>query len=47
MTVFTFRGRSFTAYLKPDEKYDIYCDGILVAMAVRKELLEMMRDGTE
>lgn len=42
MTEFTFRGKQFTAYQKPDEKYDIYCEGVLVAMAVRKEFIELL-----
>jgi len=39
---FTFSGKKLTAYLKPDEKYDIYLDGILVAMAVREDFIKLL-----
>ena len=46
MIEFTFKDKHFTAYLKPDEKYDIYSEGLLMAMAVRKEFIEMIKDDT-
>lgn len=39
---FTFGGKKFTAYLKPDNKYDIYMDELLVAMAVKEELMKLL-----